>query len=72
MINQRWVYDIILIDFSPSESYWELCPKVNHLTIVLIINVYELLNNKSYLTFFIIRLYFLKNSCVVMKFLGLL
>ena len=71
MINQRWVCDTILIGFSPSECCLELCPKANHLTIVLIINVYELINNKNYLIFFIIRLYLLMNSYIVIKFLGL-
>ena len=72
MINLRWVYDTILIDFSSRESYWELCPKTNHLMIVLIINIYELINNKSYLAFFITKLHLLMNSYIVMKFLGLL
>ena len=30
IINWRWVYDTILIGFSPSESCWKLYPKVNH------------------------------------------
>ena len=47
-------------------------PKVNHLTIVLIINVCELINNKSYLIFFIIRIDLLMNSYIVIKSLGLL
>ena len=62
MINQRWVYDIILIDFSLSGSCWEMCPKINRLTVVLIINVYKLINNKNYLIFFIIRLHLLTKS----------
>ena len=27
--NQRWVYDIASIGFSPSRSCWKLCPKIN-------------------------------------------
>ena len=72
MINQIWVYDTILIGFSPSRSCWKLCPQANHLTIVLIIIIYELINNKNYLIFFIIRLYLLTSSYVVMNSLGLL
>ena len=51
---------------------WELYSKANHLTIVLINNIYELINNKSYLTFFIIRLHLLTNFYIVMKSWGLL
>ena len=72
MINQRWVYDTILIGFSPSGSCWELCSKANRLMIALIINVYELINNKNYLIFFITRLHLLTNFYIVMKSLGLL
>ena len=72
MINRRWIDDTILIDFSSSESCWELCPKTNSLTIVLIKNIYELKNNKSYLIFFITKIHLLINSYIMMKFLGLL
>ena len=71
MINQRWVYDTILIGFSPSGSCWKICSKANHLMIILIIIIYELINNKSYLIFFITRLYLLTNSYIMMKSLGL-
>ena len=59
MINQRWVYDTILIGFSPSGSCWKLCPKANRLMIALIINVYKLINNKNYLIFFITKTHLL-------------
>ena len=70
--NGRWILDTVPIGFSPSGSCWELCSKANRVTIVLTIIIYELINNKNYLIFFIIRIHLLTNSYVVMKSLGLL
>ena len=44
-MSRRWIYDTVLIGFSPNESCWKLCPKVNRQPVDNYAHIYKIYIN---------------------------